>query len=321
MQADAVAGVLALDIGGTKIAGAILQRDATGELQVLSASSVRVATDPENVLEQVLQVAAQLQETATSLQVRPLGIGVASAGVVDPHTGEIVSATGLLRNWAGVPIAARLEEATGLVAAVLNDVHAHALGEARYGAATDAENALVAAVGTGIGGAFVQHGVVFSGPHHVAGHIGHVTHALAVATPCSCGKAGHIEAVASGSGLALLYNRQAPSAPVRDGKEVHERAAGGERYAQQVLDAAALAFGEVLGSLANTADPDVVVVTGSVTQAGERWWSQLREGFHSAVLPVLEQVPVVAGERGDDAPLLGAAAQLLQRLEKKENDV
>src|SRR5262249_58171336 len=89
---------------------------------------------------------------------RPVGVGVATGGVVDPGEGVIRSAVDTIKGWAGVPLGRRLEELTGLPIAVENDVNAIGLAEIGCGAAHGAASALVVAVGTGIGGALMLDG-------------------------------------------------------------------------------------------------------------------------------------------------------------------
>lgn len=175
-------------------------------------------------------------------------------------------------------------------------------------------------VGTGIGGAIVVDGALFTGAHGVAGHAGHVPSALGRGFLCSCGTLeGHIEPVASGTGLKDLYNRRCEEAgdenlPAADGAEVAARAAAGEELARRTLTDSARALGECVGGMGNLIDPDVIVVSGSVVKAGPIWWDALRAGFADSALALVKPTPLVEGELGGAAPLIGAAAAVHRRI-------
>jgi len=236
------------------------------------------------------------------------GVAAASAGVIDRATGTVASATDLMPGWVGTALGPALAEGLGVPAFVLNDVHAHALGEMRFGAGAGLRNALVAAVGTGIGGAIVAEGKVLFGPRDFAGHVGHVGHRLGEGFACSCGRDGHIEPVASGTGVVRLYRSRGGSPDVNDGAELRRLADRGDAEARRAFSDAGAALGEVLGSLANCLDPEAIVLSGSLSGVGEYWWAPLRAGYRRQAMDPVRGVPLVPGTLGGDAPLLGALA-------------
>ncbi len=304
--------VLALDIGGTKVAWGLVRVRA----RRLSAS--QRGSVPTSAWEGGPEVARRVTELARRLVADNPGIdgiGVASAGVVDPASGAIVSATGTMPGWAGTPLGAALAEATGRPVAVLNDVHAHGLGEAVLGAGRGFGTVLSFAVGTGLGGALVHHGSVFQGDHHIAGHFGHVHHHFAPDMECSCGRSGHIEAFCSGSGIVRWYNslRGGAEPQARDGRGLQELADGGNALAATCFERSGYALGEAIASLSNCVDPGAVVLSGSMTKSGPRWWKALRLGYAAGAMTPLAGVPLLPGALGGDAPLLGAALELLSR--------
>src|SRR5690606_13505243 len=130
-----------------------------------------------------------------------------SAGVVDPTSGRVVSATDTVADWVGTDLVAEFERRLDLPTSALNDVHAHALGEAWVGAGQGHETVLLVAVGTGIGGAFLVNGDVVAGAHWLGGHLGHIPCEEAIGVRCSCGRDGHLEGVASGPGIHRSYLR------------------------------------------------------------------------------------------------------------------
>ena len=303
--------LLALDIGGTKVGWGIVEAGDTYEVTERGS----IPTDAMRGGEDVAARVSQLASSVAASHPRVTGVAVASAGVVDPSTGDIVSATGTMPGWGGTPLGALLQEATGLKVRVLNDVHAHGLGEAVLGAARGFGTVLSFAVGTGLGGALVHHGSVFQGDHHIAGHFGHVHHHFAPDMECSCGRSGHIEAFCSGSGIVRWYNslRGGADPQARDGRGLQELADGGNALAATCFERSGYALGEAVASLSNCVDPGAVVLSGSMTKSGPRWWEALRLGYAAGAMTPLAGVPLLPGALGGDAPLLGAALELLSR--------
>ena len=190
---------------------------------------------------------------------------------------------------------------------VINDVHAHALGEARHGAAAGHDSVLYVAVGTGVGASFVLGDTVLAGAHSAAGHAGHQPSAYAGTLPCTCGGRGHLEAIAAGPALTAEYVRRTGRA-VADLRAVAALAAGGDETARDVVRLGGAAIGSAVGGLVNVLDPAAVVIGGGVTGLGEPWWRALRDAVPAETLPALAGVPVLASTLGPDAPLLGAAS-------------
>ncbi|MDO5495063.1 MAG: ROK family protein [bacterium] len=302
--------VLAVDIGGTKIHAGIVTHDGGWSVSHARSVPTGAAGGRSAVLARVTQILDDVRAAGVAEGRSVDLVGVASAGVISSATGEVLSATDLIPGWGGTPLRAHLEEASGLPVTVLGDVHAHGLGEAAAGAAAEFDSALVVAVGTGIGGAYIQGGQVMRGEHDVAGHLGHILHPAALDLTCSCRRTGHIEPLASGPGIVASYVR-AGGPQGYGGREVDDAAEAGDSAAVHVVTTAGRALGEVLGSLANAFDPGVIVLSGSVANSGEVWWNAVREGYgHQAMDPVAG-VPLVPGSLGGQAPLIGAALAAL----------
>lgn len=307
--------LLAMDIGGSTIAAAPVTLGlGTPQLGTIRTVPTGAEDGGDAVLHRVVRLAEEMIDEAASPS-RPAitGVGIASAGVIDSSRGAVVSATSLMPGWAGTELAAVVGAALGLPVSVLNDVHAHGYGEWAHGAGAGAESMLLVAVGTGLGGAVIEGSRLLTGSRGLAGHLGHMHHAAATVMRCSCGREGHVESVASGSGLAAWYARRRRSGePDADpeaasGADVAALAEAGHPTAQAVLRDSAAALGEILGSAANAVDPARVVVTGSVAQAGGMWWQALRTGFARVVMDPLRGIVPQPGELGAAAPLIGAA--------------
>ncbi len=310
----------AIDIGGTKIAGALVTFTAFDEApQVTNAFSIPCAPERGGgaVLATVIDVAERLIASAAQASVPLIGIGVDAAGIVDPETGSIAYANEIMPGWTGQPVRERLVAATGLPVAVMGDVHAHALGEARWGAARDAESCLLVGVGTGLGGAYVLKGSVVRGFHGAAGHLGHTLHHAAAGIRCSCGASSHVESVTSGTAISARYQGRSVGEaldPSFMGDEVARRAVAGEERARNVLEFCGEALGEAIGSWCNALDPACVVLSGSVVNAGPVWRTAVERGISAQTLAPLADIPLIDGALGGAAPLIGAAENLVDAL-------
>ena len=310
--------IAAVDIGGTKIAcGLVSIGEAGGSTPVVSAVE-KMPTEAAQGGEHELARGISAVQAALERAEGPVaGVGISSAGVVDPRTGDITFANELMPGWGGTKLAAAVSEACGLPCRVLNDVHAHALGEARWGGGRKASSCLVVAVGTGIGGAFVEDGYIMLGAHDEAGHIGHVCCPAAVGVPCSCGATAHLEPVGAGPGIIREYVRLGGDELCEDGSPMHgaeidRRAAAGDEAAIGAEERAGRALGEVMGSMCNMLDPACVILSGSVAQCGPAWSDAVRAAFAEQAMPPVAATPVVGGELGGDAPLIGAAENFLR---------
>lgn len=341
MSGGAQPTYLAFDIGGTKVAsGFVTLPTAAGDAPVVTGRCsipTEAARGGDDLKSRIVALAMRQLEQAAAEDVTIAGIGIAAAGVPDSETGVIVAATDILPGWRGQRIYDAFANVTNLPVRMIGDVEAHGLGEASYGAGRGKGVVLSIGVGTGIGGAIVVDGGLFTGAHGVAGHAGHVPSALGRGFLCSCGtREGHIEPVASGTGLKNLYNRRLEEAhagadaadaaveaggdvpePVSSGADVAARAAAGEPLACAVLADSARALGECIGGMGNLVDPDVIVVSGSVVKAGPIWWDALRDGFAESALALVKPTPLVEGALGGDAPLIGAAAAVRQYVQSR----
>lgn len=314
--------VCAVDIGGTKIAAAIMRFDGPDEVPA-AVYEAEVPTCAAEGGEAVYsRVEAAVCDALAHASGEVVGVGVGSAGVIDPRTGCVVYANQIMPGWGGVELGPRLAAATGLPVAVMGDVHAHALGEARWGAGRGCWSVLCLGIGTGIGGAYVEEGRVMRGFHGAAGHMGHIESAAAAGRSCACGREGHLESVASGTSIGRIfderYGRVDPARPTV-GRDVNDLVAAGDERAIEVVDEAGRALGASLGSLANVLDPEVIVLSGGVIHGSDGWRSPtwhdaILTGYRSQALDPLQDTPIVIGELEGLAPLIGAAENLLDSL-------
>lgn len=302
---------LALDIGGTKIAGAIVALEGGAQPRIVARKTVptEAARGGDAVLATVIALARELADAAEGTLA---GIGVSTAGRMDAHDGSIAYANEIMPGWTGQPLGAALEEAFGIPVAVLNDVQAHALGEARWGAGRGAQTCVVVAAGTGLGGGIIAHGSIVRGNHGFAGELGCVPNPLGSAALGVDEGIVDLEAVAAGSGIEACYRKLTGKA--LSGAEISQAANDGEDDALRIIRQAGYALGVSLAGWTNMLDPDLIVLSGSVAKAGRIWRDEVSRGFLERIPDVLSQLPIVDAELGGDAPLVGATEFLLDTL-------
>lgn len=290
---------LGVDIGGTKIAAGIVTEQ--GEvLSRVSAPTPATAGGPA-VVDVALALARELLREHDAD-----AVGIGAAGVISPETQDVISATGSIADWAGTVLGRTVSESLDLSAIVVNDVHAHALGEAIFGAGRGEQSMIMAVVGTGVGGAYVQDGKVQMGTVGAAGHIGHIPVADAAGLPCPCGRSGHVEGLCSGAALVPLFHSLGGDISVTSAREVIARA-DSDPAATEATTRAARGLGQALGGVVNMLDPSSIIISGGLGISPGLWWSTLVHQVRKTTIPLLELIPVRRATLGNDAAIIGAA--------------
>lgn len=282
--------VLAIDIGGTKIAVGVVEGEALRHHTILAMDRGASALD---ILDRVAEVAAGWMGDVE-------GVAVASTGRVQDGRVHAVN-RGTLPRWEGVPVAEALRLRLSRPVTVLNDAHAMAFAEWRLGAGRGADPFAFVTVSTGIGAGIVAGGRLWVGAHGVAAHLGHVTFEPD-GPACGCGQRGCLERLASGRALdAFARERYGEGASART---LFQRAAGGDEAASAALQRAAERVALGVRAVHALVDPELIVVGGSVG---------LADGFLERVQRSLQDVPepfrptVASSRLGMTAGMLGAA--------------
>ncbi|MFF1695850.1 ROK family protein [Streptomyces sp. NPDC058257] len=293
------AALIGLDLGGTKIAAALIGADGT--VLARHTRPTPAGSGAAAVLDALATAAAEVDPGRGAS-----ALGIAAAGVIDPRTGRVTSATDSISGWAGTVLGAGLADRTGLPVACDNDVRATAGPEL---AALDTEHGslLFAAIGTGVGGAVAVDGRMLHGAAGIAGHLGHVPSPQAAGLPCTCGATGHLEVIASGPAITAHYQRLTGTTVDRL-ETVAARAAQGDADAVQAITTGAAAAGQALGGLANALGPDRIVVGGGVPRIGALYGDALATALAAELMPPLRGLVPRAPLFGADAAVLGAAA-------------
>ncbi|MGS2616418.1 ROK family protein [Micromonospora sp. LZ34] len=292
---SAPSATVGVDIGGTKTVAALVT--PAGEVVRRAEGQTPAGLGPAAVLDAAARLAGPLLEAAGAATV-----GIGSAGTIDPATGAVRYATDSLPGWRGTRIADGLRARLGREVRVENDVNAAALGEAWTGAGCGRGHLLLVAVGTGLGAGIVRTGRIEHGARGAAGEVAHLPAPAAQRLRCGCGRYGHLEAVASGTGLGAAY-RLATGAAVT-GREVAARAIAGDPAAAEVVSGAGEALGRALAGLVALLDPEAVVLAGG---AGAVLLPAATAAYRGELLPAWADVPLLPAALGQDAVAVGAA--------------
>jgi glucokinase len=303
--------VIALDLGGTKLAGGLVAEDGT------IAARTEQASERVDEAESLRQMEAAIEELMADTVVA-LGVGIPSQ--IDQRTGRVESSVHV--PLADVVLRDRLAERFGLPVWVDNDANAAAVAEHRLGAGRGTSHMIMLTLGTGLGGGLILNGALYRGATGAAGELGHVVVDIRGREPClgSCPGFGHLEAIASGTAAAQRANAAADANP--DGSLARARADGdeldgetlvvlahaGEEDALELLTAVGHDLGEGLVSFVNAFNPELVVVGGGFGQAGELLLDPARQVVAEEALPAArDAVRIVQAELGPDAGVVGAA--------------
>lgn len=296
---------LAIDIGGTKIAAALVNR--SGAVIHRTRHATRADLGAPAILETTRVAGKEMLDTAARYGLTVKAIGIGTGGQVDVHRGRIAYASDTLPGWSGLALAYEVENALGLPVIVDNDVNALALGEHHFGAGRGFQSALYIAVGTGLGGALVFQGQIWRGTSWSAGEICHLVVDYDGTRRCSCGATGHLEAYTSGPAMTLRYRELSGMRNPIDLRAIAQLARQGDGHALRAIAEGAQILGLALGGVLNVFDPDVLVIGGGVPEIGTLWWQHFEESLRANPMPGPAKIALRPAELGTDAVLGGAA--------------
>ena len=312
--------VLALDLGATNARAAVVSPD--GELTARHAGATPKTEGRDAIVGYCLGLlrAARDEHAAVGGQA-PIALGVAAPGPIDPRRGSFIDPPNMGEDFFGFPIAPALAEALGLPWAMGKDTNVNILGERDFGAGEGSGDLIYLTISTGVGGAALSGGRPLVGPDLVAGELGHMT--VDMDGPiCGCGGVGHLEALASGTGIAVLANNvlktdaEAPelrriAAEIAPSPltavHVSDAADLGDPAATVILERARRAVAVAVVSIVNVFGPDVVILGGGIALAwGERLIAPARVAVAESAFRIqAERVKIVGAALGDDVGLIG----------------
>jgi len=306
----------ALDIGGTKLLAGII--DTTGELVARRCVETQASRGAADVITRASLLVRELAQETGIATTSLTGIGCSVPGPLDSERGVVIFSPNLA--WRDVPVAALLSEALGVPVKIEDDACCAALGEARWGGARGAQDAVYVTISTGIGAGVIINGYIYRGSHGCAGEVGHMTLDVS-GPPCACGNMGCFESLASGTAIAararqaLLHGDETLLARFRDepalltAEQVIEAANRGDGVASRILETVGMFIGIGLATIAAAYDPEVIVLGGGVIRPGGIILQRAREVFRSRVIqPLGSLVRIVPATLGDESALWGAVA-------------
>jgi len=323
-MADDRPAVLALDIGGTKLAVGVVTDD--GEVHAFLVEPTRRETGPDDVIRRLFELGERALRESGRGGVD--AVGISCGGPLDADRGVL---TGPLHlpDWIDVPIVDLARARFGAPAVLANDASLGALGEHRYGAARGARTMIYLTISTGIGGGAVIEGRLHRGAAGNGGEFGHVL-VRSGGRECLCGRRGCLEVYASGSSIAArareaVAERGASSAlaalPEVRAEHVVAAAADGDPLASELWDETLDLLGSALTDLVNVFEPDVVVLGGGVTRSGDALLLPLRDRIaRDAMGPAARAVRVVLAGLGDEVCVAGAGALALDHVRERAAD-
>lgn len=306
--------LVGVDIGGTSIKIAFINED--GEI----VHKWEMATEKSNHGQLIpLQIANSIHEKINSINEninRFLGIGVGAPGPVNTETGTVERAINL--GWRNFPLKDLLENELRLPVSVDNDANLAAIGEMWKGAGVGKRHIICVTLGTGVGGGIIVNGKIVHGVSGAGGEIGHMKVVTEGGAPCNCGNLGCLETVASATGIVRMAKEQLLTSNLPTSLRqysqsitaqlVFEATTKGDVLAKEIVDRVAYYLGLSLGNIANCLNPEMVVIGGGVSKAGDTLILPLRNYLKEVTFPrVAESLQVVTAKLGNDAGVIGGA--------------
>lgn len=314
--------VVGVDIGGTNVVVGTMPEDGSRVLGLRKERTL-VTEGPDGVVAQIARMVQQsLGDARTATGGDPLdvaGVGIGAPGPLDTRNGIVLLTPNL--GWRDFPLRDRVRDAVGLPAALDNDANCAIFGEWWRGAAAGVDIVVGLTIGTGIGGGIVFDGEIFHGASDIAGEIGHMT-IDSTGRRCKCGNYGCLEAYASGTAIAERAVEGLQSGALSrlgtyvngtlsaiTAQIVYDAARDGDEYALEVIHDTARFLGIGVANLVNIFNPEIVVICGGVTAAGERLFKPLAsEVARRAFRPAVERCRIVPGSLPGTAGVYGAVA-------------
>jgi len=317
--------VLGIDIGGTNLVVGAVAEDGSA-LHALRSEPTRPEEGSDAVLRRLGGMGrAVMDETRKMVPGAEFaGVGAGAPGPLDTKRGVVLLTPNL--GWVNLPLRQLLQDALGIPAMIDNDANCAVLGEWWRGAARGAKQVIGITIGTGIGGGIIVDGRLYHGASDCAGEIGHTTVEVN-GRRCKCGNYGCLEAYASGPAIArraveAIEAGQTSKLPdYVDGaleritaQTVYQAAHDGDELAEEVVGDTAKFLGAGIANMINIFNPEIVVVFGGVTYAGERLFGPLRrEVAKRAFKPAVAVCRILPAELTGTAGVYGAARTFIDQ--------
>jgi len=307
--------IVGIDLGGTFFKVGLVEVES-GKIQRKIEQETKVHEGRQKVIERMAKAVLEITEG-----VEYSGVGIGSPGSID-HDRGIVRFSPNFPDWIDFELGGMLSRSLGKPVYVENDANAFVLGEKWFGAGKGYNHIVALTLGTGVGGGVISHGVLITGHNGIGTELGHV-----IIEPngpqCGCGNYGCLEALASATAIrrmALEGQKKFPESAVFksekvDAKAVFDAARKGDLLGKLVVDRVINALAIGISNFIHIFNPEVIVIGGGVSRAGDVLFEPLREKVEHLVMPSFKgtykilQSPLV-----EEAGILGAASVILQNL-------
>lgn len=304
-----------IDIGGTTVKMGLFQED--GILKEKWEIKTRTEENGKYILGDIADsVKENMKQNEISTEnLSGIGVGVPGAVLNFSKVNECVNL-----GWGSVDVAAQLSDAIGCPVRATNDANAAALGEIWMGAASDCKSAVMITLGTGVGGGIIVDGKIIDGSHGYGGEIGHMTVDPEDDRVCNCGKTGCLELYASATGIvyetkkALAQTEKESSLRSMDtitAKDIFDAAKAGDEFAKDQVKALGQKLALASGNIALMVDPEVFVIGGGVSKAGQILLDAVEEYYKKYTFGKAQESKFVLATLGNDAGIYGAASLML----------
>lgn len=300
---------IAADIGGTQMRAASYH-----EQQEQPHKIRRVATRDSsgNILDRLIELIASVYPEDGDVE----ALAVAAPGPLDPFQGVILEAPNI-PEWVNMSLKEHLQRHFKIRVELGNDANLAALGEWRFGAGRGHHHLIYLTVSTGIGGGVIVDDRLLLGVQGLAGELGHVT-VIPDGPLCPCGQPGHLEAVASGTGIARWVQQELAKGaesrlrdvPSPSSKQVAQAACEGDALAIQAFERAGYYIGIALANYLHIFNPSIIIIGGGVSRSGSLLMDPIRRSLteHAMIPHYLKELVLTVSALGDDAGLMGALA-------------
>ena len=307
--------IFGVDLGGTTVKHGLFTME--GQLIDKWEIPTRSKNRGENLLS---DIAASVKEAMarhgiTAEQLRGIGLGVPGAVSGDRYVAPCVN----LNGWGG-DVAGGLSELVGCPVKAVNDANSAALGEMWQGGAKGHENVVFVTLGTGVGGGVIVGGRLVSGTHGAGGEIGHIKVNNGETKPCGCGKRGCLEQYASATGILREAKRRLAEDDISTKlrifepltvKDIFDCAKEGDETALSIVDFFAENLGKALANISCVCDPEVFVIGGGISAAGQIILDKVEAVYRQHAFPASEETKFVLASLGNDAGICGCARLML----------
>ena len=307
-----------IDIGGTTVKCGLFTTE--GELLEKWEIKTRTEENGKAILPDVAETILKKMEEKGIAKADVIGVGV---GVPGPVVKEREVQVAVNLHWGRTMLADVLEELLGQIPVkVGNDANVAALGEMWKGGGEGTQNLIMATLGTGVGGGIIVDGKIVTGAHGAGGEIGHMKVSDTETDVCGCGKCGCLEQYASATGIARLA-KEALESETEDSvlrtvknisaKSVFDAYKEGDVLAGKIVDKFAAYLGNALAVFACVSDPDVFVIGGGVSKAGQVLIDAVEKYYKAHAFTASKETPIKLATLGNDAGIYGAAKLILSK--------